>query len=174
MSVSVSVISHSSFQPVMIRKSCFKEFVCEKLTWGRYDRDSIDVRFRRWERFQMWIFLLTSDWLQGGRSRDQIPVGARFSAPVQTGPGGLSNLLYNGYRVIPGGKAAEAWRWPPTPSSAEVKERMELYPYSPSGPSWPILVRNLPLPFIRTCVHIHTSTYIRTYIHVYIHIHTQM
>jgi hypothetical protein len=28
----------------------------------------------------------------------------RFSAPVQTGPGGHPNLLYNGYRVFPGGK----------------------------------------------------------------------
>jgi hypothetical protein len=27
-----------------------------------------------------------------------------------------------------------------TPSSAEVKERVELYLYSPSGPSWPVLV----------------------------------
>jgi hypothetical protein len=28
---------------------------------------------------------------------------------------GLPSLLYSGYRVIPGGKAAGAWRWPPTP-----------------------------------------------------------
>jgi hypothetical protein len=28
-----------------------------------------------------------SDWLRAGRSGDQIPVVARFSAPVQTGPG---------------------------------------------------------------------------------------
>ena len=28
---------------------------------------------------------------------------------------GLPSLLYNGYWVIPGGKAAGAWRWPPTP-----------------------------------------------------------
>jgi hypothetical protein len=33
--------------------------------------------------FRSWY----SDWLRAGRSRDQIPVGARFSAPVQTGPG---------------------------------------------------------------------------------------
>jgi hypothetical protein len=31
------------------------------------------------------------------------------------------------------GKDAGAWRWPPTPSIAEVKERVELYLYSPSG-----------------------------------------
>jgi len=28
---------------------------------------------------------------------------------------GPPSLLYNGYRVFPGGKAAGAWRWPPTP-----------------------------------------------------------
>ena len=39
-----------------------------------------------------------SDWLLAGRSGDLFPVGARFSAPLQTGPG------YNGYRVFPGGK----------------------------------------------------------------------
>jgi hypothetical protein len=33
-----------------------------------------------------------------------------------------------------------AWgKAPPTPSSAEVKESIELYLYTPSGPSWPIL-----------------------------------
>ena len=41
--------------------------------------------------------------------------------------------------LLPGGKAAGAWRLPPTQSSAEVKERVELYIYSPSGPSWPVL-----------------------------------
>jgi len=33
-----------------------------------------------------------------------------ISAPIQTGPWGLPSLLYNGYRVFPGGKAAEALR----------------------------------------------------------------
>jgi hypothetical protein len=35
---------------------------------------------------------------------------------------------------------------PPTPS-AEVQERVELYLYSPSGPSWPVIGWRLPLPF---------------------------
>ena len=56
---------------------------------------------------------------------------------------GPTQLLYNGHRVFPGGKAAGSWRWPPTPSSAEVKERAELYLYSPFGPSWPVLGWNL-------------------------------
>ena len=54
--------------------------------------------------------------------------------------------LYNGYRVSPRGKAAGAWRWPTTTSSAEVKERVELYLYSPYGPSWPFIGWTLPLP----------------------------
>jgi len=40
---------------------------------------------------------------------------------------------------FPGGKAAGAWRWPPTPSSVEVKEWVGLYIHSPSGTSWPVL-----------------------------------
>jgi hypothetical protein len=37
----------------------------------------------------------------------------------------------------------------PPPSSAVVKERVELYLYSPSGPSWPVLWRTLPLSLYR-------------------------
>jgi len=35
----------------------------------------------------------------------------------------------------------------PHSSSAEVKERVELYLYSTSGPSWPVTGWHLPLPF---------------------------
>ena len=58
---------------------------------------------------------------------------------------GPSSLLYNGYWVFPKGKAAGAWRWPHTPSSAKVKERVQLYLYSPSGPLWVVLGWTLPL-----------------------------
>jgi len=55
-----------------------------------------------------------------GRSGDRIPVGARFSAPVQTGPGAhpASSTMGNG--SFPGVKTAGAWRSPLTPSSAVV------------------------------------------------------
>ena len=62
----------------------------------------------------------------------------RFSTPIQTAPWGPSNLLYNGYQVIPGGEAAGAWQ-PPPPSNAKVKESVDLYLYFTSGPLWPVL-----------------------------------
>ena len=52
---------------------------------------------------------------------------------------GPPSILYNWYLVFPGGKADGVWRLSPTPSSAEVKERVELYIYGPSGPSCPVL-----------------------------------
>jgi len=65
--------------------------------------------------------------------------GARFSAPVQTGSGAhpASHTMCTG--SFPGGKAAGTWRWPPTPYSAQVKERVEQYIYSTSGPSWLVI-----------------------------------
>jgi hypothetical protein len=71
--------------------------------------------------------------------KKKIRVGARFSAPVQTGPGPNKLPIRWVPGLFPGDKAAEAWRQPPTPSSAVVKVRVELYVYSPSGRPWPIL-----------------------------------
>ena len=64
-------------------------------------------------------------------------------------PWGPPSLLYNGYRVsFPGVKRPERGVNHPLSSSAEVKERVELYLYSPSGPSWPVLGRTLPFTFL--------------------------
>jgi len=52
-----------------------------------------------------------------------------------------SNLLYNGHRIsFPGVKRPERVVDHPPLSSAEVKERAELYLYSSPGPSCPVLV----------------------------------
>ena len=59
---------------------------------------------------------------------------------------GPYSLLYSGYRVFPGGIAAKEWHWSPTLSSAGVKEKVELYLFSPSGPSWS--VRGWTLPYV--------------------------
>ena len=55
-------------------------------------------------------------------------------------PWGPPSLLYNGYRVFPGGKLRPRRDADPSPpSSAEAEERVELYICSPSGPWWPVL-----------------------------------
>jgi hypothetical protein len=59
-------------------------------------------------------------------------------------PWGPPSLLYNGYRVcFPGVKRPGRGVDHPPSSSASVKERVELFLYSPSGPSWPFLGRAL-------------------------------
>jgi hypothetical protein len=80
-----------------------------------------------------------SDSLRAGRSGDRIPVGARFSAPVQTGPGANSASYIMGTESFPGEKRPGRGVNHPLLSRAEVKERVVLYLYSPSGPSWPVL-----------------------------------
>jgi len=73
------------------------------------------------------------------KSGDRIPVGGEIFRTHPDQPCG-PYLLYNGYQVsFLGGKSTEVWRWPPTWSSTKVKERVELYIYSPSGPLWPVL-----------------------------------
>jgi hypothetical protein len=67
-----------------------------------------------------------------------------FSAHVYQ-PWGPSSLLYNGYQIFfLGVKRSGRGVDHPPPSSAEVKERVELYLYSSSRPSMPVLWQNLP------------------------------
>jgi hypothetical protein len=63
-------------------------------------------------------------------------VGARFFAAVQTGTGAYPASYTMGTGSLSGGKAARV-----------KKKRVQLYLYSPSGPSWPVLGRTLPLTF---------------------------
>jgi hypothetical protein len=49
-------------------------------------------------------------------------------------PWGPPRLLYNGYCVFSGGKAAGVWCWPHTPFYRRDHERVNLYLHRPSGP----------------------------------------
>ena len=56
----------------------------------------------------------------------------------------------------------------PPPSSGVLKEKVELYFYSPSGPSWPVVLRTLPLSLplpllLYIYIYIHTNTHTHTH-----------
>ena len=77
--------------------------------------------------------VVLTDLLRAERSGDRISVGARFSASVQTDPGACPAS----YTMVTG-SLSRGVKWlrravDHAPSfSAEIKERVELYLYSPS------------------------------------------
>jgi hypothetical protein len=74
--------------------------------------------------------------------RGSNPGGGKIFRSRPERPWGPPSLLYNGYRVsFPGVKRPGRGVDHSPPSSDRVKERVELYLYSPSGPSWPVLGR---------------------------------
>ena len=70
------------------------------------------------------------DSLRTGRSGDRMPVGVRFSALVQTGLGPTKPPIEWVTGLFLGGKAAGLGVDHPLLSSADVKERVQLYLYS--------------------------------------------
>jgi len=64
---------------------------------------------------------------------------ARFSAPIQTGSEAHPASYTKGTGSFPEVNRLGRGVDHPLPSSAEVKERVELYLYSPSGPLWPVI-----------------------------------
>ena len=83
--------------------------------------------------------------LQAGRSGDSGGGGIFPTRPDR--PWGSPSRPYDGCPVFPGGTAVRRGVDHPSPSSAEVKERVELYIYSSSRPSWSVLGQTLPLEF---------------------------
>jgi len=84
----------------------------------------------------------------GWTVRGSNPVGARFSAPVQTGPGGPPRLLYNRYRVFPRGKER---------AGREADPSTLLVPWSRKSRAIPLLplwtVR--PVQILSACTRVH-------------------
>ena len=78
-----------------------------------------------------------SDSLWAGRDGGRVPVEARFSASVQTGVHPASYTMGTG--SFPGVNRLGPGVVYLLPSSAEVKESVELYLYSSFGTSWSLL-----------------------------------
>jgi hypothetical protein len=64
----------------------------------------------------------------------------RFSVPVQTSPGAHPTSYTMGTGSFPGVNRPRRDVDHTPPSSAEVNERVQLYLYSTSGPSWPFFI----------------------------------
>ena len=75
--------------------------------------------------------------------------GARFSAPIQTGPGAYPASCTMGTGSFPGVRRPGRGADHPPPSKCRGEERVGLYLYSRSGPSWPVMGAPLPLPIIQ-------------------------
>jgi hypothetical protein len=74
-----------------------------------------------------------NDSLRAGRPGDRIPVGARFPTPIQTGPGVHPASYTKDTGSFPGIEGLGRRLDHPPASSADVKEIVELYIYTPLG-----------------------------------------
>ena len=72
-----------------------------------------------------------SDWLRAGRSGDRIPVGGEIFRTCPDRPWGPPSLLYNGYRVFPGGKERPGRDADPSPPSIAVVMKGQSYTSTP-------------------------------------------
>jgi hypothetical protein len=76
---------------------------------------------------------------RAGRSGDRVLVGPMFCVLLQTGREDHAAFCTMGTRLFPAVKRPGRGVQHLPPSTAEVKDRVELYIYSPSGLSWPFL-----------------------------------
>jgi hypothetical protein len=73
-----------------------------------------------------------------GPGIEKNPRGGEIFRTRPDRPWGPPSLLYNGYRVFPGGKAVGAWCWPPTPSSTGIKKGYSYTSIHPLGLFGPV------------------------------------
>jgi hypothetical protein len=93
--------------------------------------DSFIVFTTKQQKFA--IELSIRDSLRAARSGDRIPVSVRISSPVQTDPGAHPASYTMGTVSFPGVKRPGCGTDHPLPSSAEVKEKVQLCLYPPLG-----------------------------------------
>jgi hypothetical protein len=100
---------------------------------------------------QSWVKLVGQDSAVGIQTRYGLDGpgiesrGDKISAPVQTGP----EARRASYTMGTGVQRAGLGVGHPSPSRAEVNERVDLFLCSPSGPSWPVLRWTFPLSWVK-------------------------
>jgi hypothetical protein len=100
--------------------------------------DRIDIRVldnSRWAGIVQSVQRLATGWTV----RDRIPVGARFSAPVQNGPGAHPASYTMGTGSFPGVSGWGVGLTTHPHLEPRLRKWLQLYFYSPSGPSWLVL-----------------------------------
>jgi hypothetical protein len=108
--------------------------VCSQINTKQLNTDSVGRAYSCWMLNCWWQRSRYSDWLRAGRSGDGIPVWARFSAPVQTGPGVHPASCTMGTGSSPGVKSGRGVTLNPHPLQCRSHVRIKLYLYSPYGP----------------------------------------
>jgi hypothetical protein len=89
-----------------------------------------------------------SDWLRAGRSGDRIPVGASFSAPVQTGPGAHPASCTMGTGSFQGIKSGRSVTLTPHPLIVPWSWKSRAIPLLPL---WAVL----PVQSLSACTRVH-------------------
>jgi hypothetical protein len=111
----------------------------------KWDND-MDFQYNTvsWQGRDSSVSIVTRYGLDGPRIESRW--GRDFPHPSRRALGHTQPPIQGVLGLFPRGEVAGAWRWPHTPSSAEAKERVQLYLYSPSGPLWPVIGWTLSLP----------------------------
>jgi len=112
-----------------VSEGCCACFLDSRSSWGKYQEYFLGVKMavaKGWQPYLLHVPIV----LKSGSLNLLEPPG-----PVQACNRIALPCLF------PGDQSAGVWCWPHAPSSAEVKERVELYLYSSSGSSWPFYHR---------------------------------
>ena len=158
---------------LMITSFTIPAFECEPKTWNinstsKQVRESDDGLWLHRMIKQLYVTLVLgrpwgrsgySDWLRAGRSGDRMPVGAKFSAPVQTGPGdhpASCTMGTGSFRGVKSGRGVTLtphhllvpWSW-----KGRAIPLIPLWTYGLYRASVP--VQGCTLPYLSACTRVH-------------------
>jgi hypothetical protein len=104
------------------------------------NNEKIFLFVNAWPLVYRLVIVCIATWsLRVERSADRIPVWTRFFTPVHKDPVAHPASYRNVPDLSSVNNVAGACHWPPTPFRPEIKERVQLQFYAPSGTPWPVV-----------------------------------